>query len=410
MKKIFNVAMLGAAAAALCACGLIEESIADKSGQSQWEFGLDLAFLEKYADCVVLGEGESFVAVSPKLQARVMTSTLGGEEGMSIGWINRGLIASKNPESHMNLYGGEDRFWIGPEGTEHSVFFEKGALFVPDNWKIPQEISAQPWKVKSANRYQASFEKEIHITSARGEKFDILASREISFISKENAQSILKVEIPESVKMVAFQSANKATNIGARAWGAETGYINLAVVSTFHANKTTYGFIPFNQGDPKNLGTIITDLYNESPIGDRLSVAADFVRMRLDGAKLGEIFMNPRRSRSIMGFYDSDKNLLTIIAVVPPASQKKYLVPYWRRTNDMLDGDALGLFNNGPANHDTFYADKLFKATTFSPALALKPQKSQLHIQRTFHFCGSEYELEKIAQKLLGVGIKDLRP
>lgn len=144
MKKIFNVAMLGAAAAALCACGLIEESIADKSGQSQWEFGLDLAFLEKYADCVVLGEGESFVAVSPKLQARVMTSTLGGEEGMSIGWINRGLIASKNPESHMNLYGGEDRFWIGPEGTEHSVFFERARCLCPTTGKSRRKFRRSP--------------------------------------------------------------------------------------------------------------------------------------------------------------------------------------------------------------------------------------------------------------------------
>ena len=410
MKKFFTLAALAGAGALASSCGLIEESISENAGANAWEFGLDLAFLERYADCVVLGEGESFVAISPKLQARVMTSTLDGEEGYSMGWINRNLIAANGPESHMNLYGGEDRFWIGPEGTEHSVFFEKDALFVPDNWKIPREISSQPWAVKSQSRYQASFEKEIHLTNARGEKFDMLALREISYISKENAQNILKIEIPESVKMVAFQSANKITNIGSSAWGEKTGYLNLAVLSTFHANKTTYAFVPFNQGDPKNLGTIITDLYNESPIGDRLSVAPDFVRMRLDGAKLGEIFMSPRRSRSIMGFYDSDKNLLTIITFVPPSAPKKYIVPYWRRTNDMLGGDALGVFNNGPANHDTFYADKLFKASTYSPALALEPQKSQMHIQRTFHFKGSEYELEKIAQKLLGVGMKELRP
>ncbi|MBR4598087.1 MAG: hypothetical protein IKO42_06815, partial [Opitutales bacterium] len=373
MKKFFALSLLAGAAALSSSCGLIEESISENAGANAWQFGLDLAFLERYADCVVLGEGESFVAISPKLQARVMTSTLDGEEGYSMGWINRGLIASNSPESHMNLYGGEDRFWMGPEGTEHSLFFEKDALFVPDNWKIPPEISSQPWKMKSANRLQAVFEKEISITNARGEKFDMRASREISFISKENAQNILKVEIPESVKMVAFQSANKITNIGAAAWGEKTGYLNLAVVSTFHANKTTFAFIPFNQGDPKNLGTIITDLYNESPIGERLSVAQDFVRMRLDGSKLGEIFMNPKRSRGVMGFYDSERNLLTIITYVPPSAPKKYLVPYWRRTNDLLGGDALSLFNNGPANHDTFYADKLFKATTYSPALALEP-------------------------------------
>ncbi len=410
MKKTLTYCLLAGAGLFISACGLLEDSIAEKSASNAWEFGLDLAFLEKYADCIVLGEDESFVAVSPKLQARVMTSTLSGDDGYSMGWINRNLIASGEKESHGNLYGGEDRFWIGPEGTDHSVFFEKDALFVPDNWKIPQDISSKPWKVKSKNRHQASFEKEISLKNAKGENIKILASREITYITKENAKIILDTEIPETVKMVAFQSVNKITNKGEKPWGEKSGLINLAVVSTFHANKSTYAFLPFNQGSPKDIGSIITDMYNESPIGDRLSVAGDFVRMRMDGSKLGEIFMNPKRTRNILGAYDSDQNLLTIITFVPPPAPAKYIAPYWRRTNDMLDGDAVSIFNNGPANHDTFYADKFFKTSTFSPALALEPQKSQLHIQRTFHFKGSEYELEKIAQKLLGVSMKQLRP
>ncbi len=410
MKKTLTYCLLAAASILASSCGLLEDSIAEKSSSNAWEFGLDLAFLEKYADCIVLGENKSFVAVSPKLQARVMTSTFGGDEGYSIGWINRNLIASNTKESYGNLYGGEDRFWIGPEGTSHSVFFEQDALFVPDNWKIPQDISSKAWKLKSRNRYQASFEKEISLRNAKGENFSILANREISYITKENAKTILNIEIPETVKMVAFQSINKVTNKGTNAWGEKTGLINLAVVSTFHANKSTYAFLPFNQGAPKDLGSIITDMYNESPIGDRLSVATNFVRMRMDGTKMGEIFMNPKRSRNIVGYYDSERNLLTIITIVPPSVPSKYITPYWRRTTDMLDGDALGLFNNGPANHDTFYADKFFKTSTYSPALALAPQKSQLHIQRTFHFNGSEFELEKIAQKLLGVSMKQLRP
>src|SRR5262245_37113996 len=92
-------------------------------------FGEDVAFLKQHTGVVVLSDaagGGARVAVCPELQGRVMTSTTGGDGGPSFGWINRELVASKRRDPHFNPFGGEDRFWLGPEGGQFAVFFKKG--------------------------------------------------------------------------------------------------------------------------------------------------------------------------------------------------------------------------------------------------------------------------------------------
>src|SRR5262245_40663865 len=86
-------------------------------------FADDVRFLESHGKTIVLADGRAKVAVSPALQGRVMTSTAGA--GTSFGWINRQYFndakAGKiNP--HMGPFGGEDRFWLGPEGGQFSIF------------------------------------------------------------------------------------------------------------------------------------------------------------------------------------------------------------------------------------------------------------------------------------------------
>ena len=91
-------------------------------------FGADLAFLKRHTSVITLADetGRAQVAVAPAWQGRVMTSTAGGSDGPSFGWINRELIASRTLQPHMNAFGGEDRLWLGPEGGQFSIFFAKG--------------------------------------------------------------------------------------------------------------------------------------------------------------------------------------------------------------------------------------------------------------------------------------------
>ena len=98
-------------------------------------FGEDAAFLKMHADAIVLAspDGNARIAVAPKYQGRVMTSTLGGDAGVSYGYLNDELIKSGKPVPKISVWGGEDRFWLGPEGGQFAIFIGH------------QNRGAQPW-------------------------------------------------------------------------------------------------------------------------------------------------------------------------------------------------------------------------------------------------------------------------
>ena len=89
-------------------------------------FGYDLNFLRQYhKDIVVLGDSAGAqVIIAPAYQGRVMTSTTEGSKGISFGWLNHELIASGKPAEHINAFGGEERFWLGPEGGQFSIYVD----------------------------------------------------------------------------------------------------------------------------------------------------------------------------------------------------------------------------------------------------------------------------------------------
>ena len=101
-------------------------------------FGGDAAFLQRYTDVILLSDSNANaqVAVVPQYQGRVMTSTAGGSKGPSYGWINYDAIASGKIQPHINAYGGEERFWMGPEGGQFAIFFEKGVPFDFESWPV----------------------------------------------------------------------------------------------------------------------------------------------------------------------------------------------------------------------------------------------------------------------------------
>ena len=117
-------------------------------------FNQDVAFLQKHTDVVILTDksGQGRVAVLPKMQGRVMTSSAAGPNGYSFGWINRELVAAGKPVPHMNAYGGEDRFWLGPEGGQFSIFFGKGVPFDMDHWYTPAPVDTEPWELVVQDR------------------------------------------------------------------------------------------------------------------------------------------------------------------------------------------------------------------------------------------------------------------
>ena len=95
----------------------------NKMSNTPFNFGEDVAFLKKHTEVVVLRQGDAAVAVAPAYQGRVMTSSATGDTGTSYGWLNYKLIqqgvlkgeaAAGKLESKIHVFGGEERFWLGP--------------------------------------------------------------------------------------------------------------------------------------------------------------------------------------------------------------------------------------------------------------------------------------------------------
>ncbi len=404
-----------ASIAFISACGVVKENSFATSESKLWSIGQELSFFSQYSvDAKILRNKDSILVYSPTYQGRILTSAYGNEKSPSLGWYNRSALALKNQNLRTSVIGGEDVFAIGPEGGEASIFFEQGVLFTEENKKNPQIISTQAWKLVDANNTRARFEATGNVANALGKKFDIKLEREISLLGRDDVSKILGVEIPQNLKLVAFQSMNKITNVGTFDWSEKTGMLNIGTNSFFNANKTVNAFVPYRAGDASKLGDIVRDNVFDSLSGSsmsegRLEITDDYIRFKCDARHKAGIGINARRSEGIAISYDDKNAILTIVLYIKPSGNRAYFPVSWRNAQAGFDGDAIAVFNNGPASKNIYSADLFYAFSTHSPALNLAKDKSQFHLQRTFHFHGSEYDLDLLAYKLTGISLKQMR-
>ena len=124
---------------------LSQNELTSSTGDAR-SFQDDVEFLERHMELVILRRADSRaqVVVAPHWQGRVMTSTANSDNGIGYGWINEALIASGELQPHINAVGGEDLFWLGPEGGQFSIFFKSGDPFDLDHWQTPPALDTTP--------------------------------------------------------------------------------------------------------------------------------------------------------------------------------------------------------------------------------------------------------------------------
>src|SRR5919107_1409940 len=154
--------MLGMACAGMAGCGYYSPPAS--TGRA---FGADLAFLRQHTSIVLLTDatGAAQVAVAPAYQGRVMTSTNGGTDAPSFGWIGRAAVASGERQPHMNVFGGEDRFWLGPEGGQFALYFKPGDPFDLPHWQTPLPFDWDPWNVAAQTVDSVRFRKRMSLVN-----------------------------------------------------------------------------------------------------------------------------------------------------------------------------------------------------------------------------------------------------
>lgn len=381
------------------------------TGAQAATFSDDVEFLKKHTEIITLQDksGRAKVALAPDWQGRVMTSTAAGDGGLSFGWINRELIASKKLQPHINVYGGEDRFWLGPEGGQFSIFFAKGAKFDLSDWQTPAPIDTLRYEPSRVRKDRAVFEATIQLKNYSGAEFDLKVNREVRLLDGTAIRRRLGVQKLDGMDVVAFESDNKITNTGREAWKKETGLLSVWILGMLNPSPATTIVVPIKPGPEAELGTKVTSDYFGTVPADRLVVKDSVVFFSGDGKFRSKIGINPKRSRAVLGSYDALNKVLTVVQFTQPEGVTDYVNSQWKIQDHPFAGDASNSYNDGAPSPGAKPLGPFYELESSSPAAALKPGKSLSHVHRTFHISGSEDALDAISKAQLGVSIQEIR-
>jgi hypothetical protein len=337
----------------------------------------------------------------------VLTSTSTGKYGKSYGWINYDLIASRQYEPHFNAFGGEDRFWLGPEGGQYALFFKKGNPFDLAHWQTPVAIDTEAFQVTSQMIDRVSLRKDIQVQNYTGFTFNLQVERKIRLLSATEIGLLLNYKSVDSLQLVGFESENKITNTGKIPWKKNTGLLSVWILGMFNPSPATTIVIPIKEGSERALGAPVNDRYFGDIPDNRLEIQPDVVYFKGDGKERGKIGISPRRVKPILGSYDAKLGILTLVQFNLPENARDYVNSLWEVQKQPYAGDVVNSYNDGPL--DT--GDRLgpfYELETSSPAVALQPGGSLTHIHRTYHFEGPVNELDKLAQATLGVTLQEI--
>ncbi len=186
---------------------LMSLSVAAQGAAGKGSFGYDQQFLKKhYPDVVTLvgKNGKAMVLVSPQHQGRVMTSTAEGPEGKSFGWMNYKVLEQGKPVPHMTPVGGEERFWLGPEGGQFSLYFKKGDPFDFDHWQVPAEIDHKPFRMVGYDATEARFEQRIDLVNYTGTPLKLNVRRTVRLLDDETIFQKMSVPSGAGVSVVGY--------------------------------------------------------------------------------------------------------------------------------------------------------------------------------------------------------------
>lgn len=369
-------------------------------------YGWNRDFLKKHIEIIELKNGNSLIALVPAWQGRVMTSSADGDNGYSCGWINHKTVAMEELQPHMNAFGGEERLWLGPEGGQYSIYFKKGDEFIYDNWQTPAFIDSEPFETISINDTSASFARETEFENYSGAKFRIRIERQVVLLGEDEIRKHTGINT-EGLKCVAYRSDNVLFNKGDNEWKKETGLLSVWMLGMFTPSPSVVIAIPFRQGDDKELGVPVNDNYFGSIPPDRLKISGGTIFFRADGKSRGKIGLPPLRVTGVMGSYDQENNLLTLLLCKLPEGRTDYVNSAWELQEHPYSGDAFNSYNDGPLA-DGSQMGPFYELETSSPALALKPGESYNHKQVTMHLTGNKALLDKVSKEVLGVGLQEI--
>jgi len=357
--------------------------------------------IAKYTDIIELhsDDGKGRIAIAPAIQGKVITTTYGGLNGVSNGWLNKNAIQPDTLD--YAAIGGEDRIWFGPLGGQHSFYYQQIKPLDEKNWKVPASLSSEPYKLIKLLDKEVLMSKEMKLINFVGTKFNFKVLRKIKLLEKNIIEKNLAINFDETLDYVAYESAHSVENIGDKEWKKETGLVSLWSAGMFEGSDETVVIIPLKKDSSlddihKYMGSLDTN---------RLQLKNNVLLFKADGKYRSKIGVSNEVASEIYGSYSKDKNRLTIVQ--------------YRKTNDTMysnstvsvqenpyKGEVIPIYNNGMMDYSQTNQVSFFELESTSSMVELLPNERLNHYHRVYHFSGSENLLTKISEKLLGINLK----
>tara|TARA_B110000495_G_C23012589_1_gene599107 strand:+ start:547 stop:1698 length:1152 start_codon:yes stop_codon:yes gene_type:complete len=373
-------------------------------------FGQDLEFLNRHVETVVLSNSEGASAiVVPAYQGRTMTSTSSGMAGASYGYLNYEAIAAGNRDPQINLYGGEDRMWISPEGGQYSVFFDPDAEMLYENWRTPACLDTEPFRLTGHDQSSASFERVAKLTNWSQFEFDLKMERTVKLLETASAATHLACSL-EGLSVAAHESSNRLSNIGDSPWESETGLIGIWMLCM---NKPAAGatlLVPFKVGSESELGPIVNADYFGKLDQSRLQIdeTGGLLYFLGDGKLRSKLGLTYKRVEPYLGSWDRDRGILSVVQFnLPDTAPNGYNNNLWEIQEDPYCGDVINGYNDGP-NESGGQLGGFFELETISPALALETGGSYTHLHRTIRMEGDRQALSRVSVEVFGVDLDEI--
>ena len=319
-------------------------------------FADDESFLKAHTDIVLLSRGDAAVALAPAYQGRVMTSTFDRATGPSFGWINRpviekGFLSAEERagtlEEHIYIFGGEERFWLGPEGGQFALYFKPGTKFEFSDWRTPAAIDTDAFELVSRTADTAVFQHECELQNYSGTVFNMGIRRTVRLLDDSAVEEVVGTKLPTGIRTVAYETDNRLTNRGDQAWMAETGLPSIWILGMYNPAPRTTVVIPFKAGPESALGPKVKDDYFGKVPAEYLRVEEDVLFFKGDGTRRGKIGISPERSQGIAGSYDADGRVLTLVTYNLQPAPKGFVNSAWELQEKPYQGDVINSYNDG---------------------------------------------------------------
>lgn len=382
-------------------------------------YGDEVAYLNRHTTVIELYHGRDRhgprIAVCPDWQGRVMTSTCDGLSGRSFGWVNRPFIAEGKSSEVFNNYGGEDRFWLAPEGGQFALFFKPDAELVLANWYTPKALN----EIQFEHRFERD-ELRMHgvmdLENHSGTKFRLDVARVVRLLNAARLAELLGNEardLPRTsgLRVVGFETENTITNLGPP-MTRETGLVSLWILGQFRPGPQTVIVLPYRAGDEAQRGRQVNPDYFGSIPPERLQTTGSAALFRGDGEYRSKIGISAQRVLPWAASIDLAGNVLTLVnfTLPPDPTTALYVNNSWDLPQqEPFVGDVLNSYNDGPPEPGAKTLGGFFELETLSPAEPLAQNASLRHVHRTFHLLGDAETLSRIARWAVGVDWEQAR-